>query len=152
MNEFRLWKCSKCGYKRNLIKSCPGCTCDVSNCGSRMILEEGEIELMARTNLPLEKKIVLRPRNDFVLLRVTDKGITPGGLALPDTAAQGKVIVVVAVGEKVEGLKEGDRVLAIGAVGEDLVGLPSYLPNSRGLVMTRQQNVILVLEGDLWEN
>lgn len=82
------------------------------------------------------------PRNDFVLMRVEER--TVGKLHMPDKAQEGKATFVVACGPDVTGLEPGDRVLAIGTPGEDLVRLPG---ESR-LFVTRQANVICVVGED----
>ena len=87
--------------------------------------------------------IAYKPRNDFVLFRVVPRKLVRG-LAMPDRASEGKDIVIEAVGPKVEGLKVGDRVQAIGTNGQDLVSVPG----ESGLFLTREANVVLILEGD----
>lgn len=84
-----------------------------------------------------------RPRNDFVVLRIINRGFV-GKLAVSDRAAQGKSIVVEAIGPDVkpETIKVGDRVHAIGQMGQDLV----QLPEERDLILTRQSNVVVILE------
>lgn len=85
--------------------------------------------------------MIYRPRNDFVLFRIVNKGEVRG-IAMPDNAAQGKESIVVAVGPDVNGLKPGDRIMTIGTPGQDVISLP----NERGLLLTKQANVVLVLE------
>ena len=86
-----------------------------------------------------------RPRLDFVLLRVTERGVSIGGVALPEISKESKKTVVVAVGpDVVDGLKAGDEVLLIGTVGQDVV----QLPREKNLLVTKQANVILVVESE----
>jgi hypothetical protein len=80
-----------------------------------------------------------QPRNDFVVFQQRNKG-TLRGVAIPDRAAEGKELVVVAVGPMVEDLEVGDLVLVIGQVGQETVALP----NERDLYMTRETNVVLI--------
>lgn len=81
------------------------------------------------------------PRNDFVLYRMVDKG-TVRGIHVPQQAAQGKEMTIVAVGPDVVGIKPGDVVMAIGAYGQDLIALP----NEKDLLLTKQANIVLVVE------
>ena len=85
-------------------------------------------------------KIVYKPRGDFVLYESVNRGHVRG-LAMPDQAAEGKDLIVVAVGPDVKDLKPGDRVLVIGTAGETVV----RVPETRYL-LTRQSNVIIVIE------
>ena len=87
--------------------------------------------------------MIYKPRNDFVLYRIVDRG-SVRGLAMPQRIQQGKDIIIIAIGPKVEGLKVGDCVLAIGTKGQDLV----EVPNESKLYLTREQNVVVVIEGE----
>ena len=80
------------------------------------------------------------PRNDYVLVRKVMLGETPSGIAVADGTIEGMEYRVVAVGPKVKGLLEDDRVLMIGTIGQDI----AYLPNSRDLMLTKETNVALV--------
>ena len=84
---------------------------------------------------------VYRPREDFVLFALVDKGMM-GSLIAPGISAQGKERIVVAVGPKVEDLKVGDKIFVIGAVGESVIELPF----EQSVYMTRQANVCLIVE------
>ena len=84
-----------------------------------------------------------RCRNDFVLIRVINKG-QAHGLAMPDKSAEGKERVVEAVGPKVDNLKVGDKVFVIGSMNQDVISLPG----ERDLFLTRETNVVLVVEED----
>jgi len=79
-------------------------------------------------------------RNDFVLLRLVDKGRV-GTIITPQSAAQGKERIVVSIGSKVENLAVGDSVFIIGTLGEDVV----QLPNHSDLFITKEANVVLVV-------
>lgn len=57
---------------------------------------------------------MIKPRNDFVLVRILDKGVTPG--------------------DKVEHLNIGDKVLVI---GQDNVTY-AFIPNSRDLFIVKE--------------
>ena len=83
------------------------------------------------------------PRNDFVLIRVRDKGIVRG-LAVPGISQEGKERTVEAIGPKVEGLKVGDKVYIIGTPGQDVVALPDEI----GLLLTKEANVVVVITED----
>jgi hypothetical protein len=97
---------------------------------------------MARTNLPPEQKIKMRPRNEFVLVRMTQKGES-GGIAIPEVSAEGKEFHVVAVGPKVdETLQVGDQVLMVGRINDTY----HEVPGCRNLILVKQENVVLVLE------
>lgn len=87
-------------------------------------------------------KVIYKPRNDFVLIRIIDKGETDSGIAVPDLAIEGKEFVVEAVGPKVEGLVEGDKVLMIGQPGVSFFPLPKR----KDLLVLQQEFVVLVLE------
>lgn len=81
------------------------------------------------------------PRNDYVLVRI--EKIDPGdGIAMPDTAIEGKRFVVAAVGPKVEDLALGDEVLMKGDMGVDCAQVPREL----NLVIIQEKNVLLVRE------
>lgn len=80
------------------------------------------------------------PRNDFVLFRLIDKGRV-GSIMTPQKSAQGKERIIVAVGPDVKDIKPGDSVFVIGVVGQDVV----ILPNEIDLYLTRQANVVLVV-------
>lgn len=96
---------------------------------------------MARTNLLPEEKIDFQPRNEFVLVRMTQKGEI-GGIAIPDISAEGLEFHVVAVGPKVEGLKVGDHVLMIGRRNDNYWEVPSC----RNLFIVKQEVICLVME------
>lgn len=81
-----------------------------------------------------------KPRGDFVIFRMTDKGFV-GKVAVPGISAEGKVRTIVAVGPKVENLEVGDEVLVIateGAVGQ--------MPGENNLYITREANVAVRVE------
>lgn len=80
-----------------------------------------------------------QPRNDYVLIRVTELGESPGGVALPDSAIQGKKFTVDAVGPAVIDLALGDEVLMLGSQGAQYYPLP----NSKQLFVIRQEHVVL---------
>ena len=86
-------------------------------------------------------KKVYKPRNDFVLYRVVDRGHVRG-ISMPEAAAQGKDLIIEAIGPDVVGLSIGDKVLAVGTRGQDVIEMPS----EKGLLLTRQSNVVLIVE------
>lgn len=81
-----------------------------------------------------------RPRNDFVLFSIHDEGKV-GSIAMPNIAAQGKRYVVEAVGQEVKDLKPGDEIITL-----DAQNSVAQLVNERNLYLTRQANVICVIE------
>lgn len=81
------------------------------------------------------------PRNDFVVFSMTDNQVLKG-LVMPQTSEESKVRHVVAIGPKVKDLNIGDEVLVAGQVGSDVVSLPG----EKGLYLTREQNVILIVQ------
>lgn len=82
----------------------------------------------------------MKPRNDFVLVRIVSIGETESGIQLPDYSIEGKEFVVDAIGPDVENLNVGDKILAIGTIGQDLV----YLPRRKDLFLTKQNNIVVV--------
>ena len=82
------------------------------------------------------------PRNAMILVRRVQLGQTPKGIGVPDTSIEGVEHVVVAVGKKVEDLKEGDKVLINGTIGQDY----AFLPNSKDLIITHDNNIVLKYE------
>lgn len=84
-----------------------------------------------------------RPRNENVLIRVRDLGKFKG-IAMPDSAVQGKEYVIEAIGPKVEDLYVGDKVFMIGEFRADY----DYLPHTKDLLLIHQRNVALVIEGE----
>lgn len=83
-----------------------------------------------------------KPRGDFVLLRQTTKDKVRG-LVMPERAGEGKRIIVVAKGPKVEHLGIGDSVIITGTVaGGEVV----RVPEEGDLFMTREACVAIVLE------
>jgi NADPH:quinone reductase-like Zn-dependent oxidoreductase len=87
-------------------------------------------------------------REDWCLLKIIHVGKV-GKIAMPDIAKEGEEVYVAAFGPKVEGLKVGDRVLAIGAAGT-VATLPAQYQTVRNetLILTRATNVSLVIELD----
>ena len=86
---------------------------------------------------------VYKPRNDFVIWRLVDKGMV-GKLHVPEASAQGKERIVVAVGPDIKDLKVGDKIYVIGQVGADVIGMP----DESNLYICKQANVILIVEED----
>jgi hypothetical protein len=87
-------------------------------------------------------KLRFQPRNDYVLIRRVTLGETPTGIAVADGTIEGVEHRVSAFGPDVKGLEVGDSVLLIGTLGSDY----GFLPNSRDLLITKQQNVVLVYQ------
>ena len=84
-----------------------------------------------------------RPRGDFVIYQVRDRGLVKG-LQMPDKAAEGKERIVVALGPEVKDLELGDVILTCGQPGVDL----TMIPEEHNLYLTRQANVVLVILPD----
>ena len=82
------------------------------------------------------------PRNDYCVIQVNEIGETPSGIAMPDYSVQGKEFIVVAMGNSVEDLDIGDRVLMLGNQG--VTYFP--LPNSKNLIVIKQEHIVLVIE------
>lgn len=82
-----------------------------------------------------------RPRGDIVLVRVEVRDEI-GGLKLPQNSPEGREYYVEAVGDKVDGLKAGDRVLMKGKAGVDY----AYVPGFQGLIVIAEHNILLVME------
>jgi hypothetical protein len=89
---------------------------------------------------------MFHPRNDFVLLRLIQADKSAGGVVLPEKTQEGVRWKVVEVGPDVKGLEEGQLCFIIGTLGEDVVALPRGFPGAKGLVVTRQSNVVLILD------
>ena len=87
-----------------------------------------------------------RPRGEFVVFRLVDLGHLRG-IAIPGISAQAKDRIVVACGPEVKDLEPGDSILIIGEVGQDV----APLPNEQDLYVTKQSNIILVVEPVLEE-
>ena len=84
--------------------------------------------------------VTFKPRNDMVLLRMVDVGISKGGVHIPQISDHGKEYHVVAIGPKVEGLAIGDKVMAAGRVNVDF----AFLPGFKDLFIIKQDNVQMV--------
>lgn len=82
-----------------------------------------------------------KPRNDFVLVRKIQLGKTPSGIHVGDETDEGLEFRVVAAGPKVTDLKKDDKVLVIAARDSFM-----FLPNSKDLFVTRQDNILLTYE------
>lgn len=80
-----------------------------------------------------------QPRNDYVIFRMVDTGVSLGGVAVPEISIQGKKFYVVACGPKVEDLDIGEEVLMTGREGFDYFPLP----NTKGMFLTQEKNVVL---------
>src|SRR5271166_1538139 len=80
------------------------------------------------------------PRNDNVLVRLINLGVTGKGIAMPDAAEQGKELIVLAVGPLVseEFLKIGDKCLVIGEGTHNLA-------NCADLFITQEKNIPIIL-------
>jgi len=81
-------------------------------------------------------------RNDFVLIRVVDVGMSEGGVAIPQISIQGKEFHVEAVGPDVNELEVGDKVMMIGKQWNEYYPLP----NCKDLLVIKQEFIVLVLE------
>ena len=88
----------------------------------------------------MSEQIDFRPRNDYVLIRIVELGQNPAGIAIPQISAQGKEFHVVAVGPDVEDLDVGDKVLMLGSKNTTYF----ELPNSKDLIVMKEENVVLV--------
>ena len=80
----------------------------------------------------------LLPRNDYVVVRVKKRDVGPDGVELPDSSLEGKDFVIEAVGDDVEKLKKGDKVLMVGTRGEDW----AYLPRSSDVLVIKEANIV----------
>ena len=87
--------------------------------------------------------VTWQPRNDYVLIRIQKLPIVDG-ISFPDHSIEGKEFVVEALGPKVEGLAVGDKVMALGAKHVTFY----EVPNSRDLIVIRQEHVVLVRKGE----
>jgi hypothetical protein len=87
--------------------------------------------------------LTFKPRNDLVVLR-RDLVKRIGQVNVPENSAEAQKFYVVEAGPKVEGLKAGDRVLFGGTTR---TGEVSWIPGTKDLLMTRQENILCVIEG-----
>ena len=85
-----------------------------------------------------------RPRNDYVILRLSNIDKTAAGVVIPKANTEGRVWTVVAIGPKVDDLKPGDVVNPMGEVGQDI----AMLPRERDLYLTKEANILMVTELD----
>ncbi len=83
-----------------------------------------------------------RPRNDYVVLKLSNIDKTAAGVVIPKANAEGRIWTVVTCGPKVEDLKPGDVVTPMGEVGQDI----ALLPREMDLYILRQENILLVTE------
>ena len=81
-----------------------------------------------------------QPRNDWVLIRIVEVGVTEQGIAMPASAIEGKEFHVIAAGPDVKDLKPGNKVLMI---GQDRVNY-FKVPASKDLIVIREEHVVLV--------
>jgi len=67
-----------------------------------------------------------------------------GQVNVPENSAEAQKFYVQEIGPKVEGLKIGDRVMFGGSTKS---GEVSWIPGAKDLLMTRQENILCVIEG-----
>jgi len=85
--------------------------------------------------------LIFVPRNDIVLIRMVNVGMTKAGIVMPDSSAQGKEMVVEAIGPDVKDLDINDKVLVVGKLGQDY----DFIPQSKDLFAIKQANVLLII-------
>lgn len=83
------------------------------------------------------------PRNDLVIVRIVYVNSVKG-IAMPQSSIDGKEFHVVAFGPKVEGLKEGDKVMMTGNLNEHY----HQIPGQSNLIIVKQECVLLTIEGE----
>lgn len=81
------------------------------------------------------------PRNDQVVIRMRPRGLSKGGVELPQSASEGWRHFVVAVGPKVEDLKVDDEVLVFGREGSLCV-----IRTEKDMYITSESNVTCVVK------
>lgn len=81
------------------------------------------------------------PRNDQVVIWMKPRGLTRGGLELPEMSAEGWRHFVVAVGPKVENLSAGDEVLVYGKDGSLCM-----INTEKDMYVTSECNIVCVVE------
>jgi len=95
------------------------------------------------------KEITISPRGSWLLVEPIKDEKTSGGLSLPDSVekeikAEG---IVLAVGPKVEGISEGDRVIFGKYAGEDLqIGRPEEVKEKVDYKLLLDEDVLAIIE------
>lgn len=82
----------------------------------------------------------IRMRNDFVLVKVVDTGKI-GSVLTTQKSSEGKEYFIEKVGDKVQGLAQGDRVFLLAGPGSGM-----FIPNSTEFFFTKEENVVLVYD------
>ena len=113
---------------------CPLCGKYHLNGACRSILQGGTVK---------GNDTIYQCREDFVLIRIVNRGVSAGGVAYADVSPDGKDHFVVSVGPKAEDVQPGDRVMSIAQQGSFV-----FLPNTRDLYVTRASNIAIVLGGE----
>ena len=90
---------------------------------------------------------IYQPRNDYVLIRETQKSALQNEVILPSKSFESKNFIVEAMGPKVENLSLGDIVLLVGKEGEDW----GRIPRNNSLLVTRENNILLIM-GNIKDN
>jgi NADPH:quinone reductase-like Zn-dependent oxidoreductase len=86
--------------------------------------------------------ITYRVRKGFVLVRIIEVGKVRG-IRMPQSSINGKEFYVEGLGEDVTDLKVGDKVLMTGNINTHY----HEVPNTGNLIVIKQENVLLVVEG-----
>ncbi len=82
-----------------------------------------------------------RMRNDWVLVRMQYVGNVKG-IEMPQSAVEGKVFFVEAIGPDVKDLEIGEKIIMRGTRGVDYFPLP----NATNLFAIQEEYVVLVFE------
>lgn len=83
----------------------------------------------------------IKPRGDYVLIRVVEQGKTKSGIHIPQQSVQGKQFFVEAFGPLIKDLAIGDRVQMVTYQGK---GDFFPLPNDKDLLIIKQEYIALV--------
>jgi hypothetical protein len=94
----------------------------------------------------MSDELTYKPRNDFVVVRVSTQDTNFAGIALPQISASAKQFHIVAFGPDVKDLSIGDRIIIVAKQGE---GDYYPIPQSKDLIVLRQAYIALVVERNI---